>query len=59
MHFDLAHAIVAGILMLATLQVLDRTVLTADMPRGKRMLTIFVAIAVVMFIFNLIWPYGA
>ncbi|MBP0617787.1 hypothetical protein [Jiella mangrovi] len=58
MHFDLAHAIISAVLIFATLWILRRTGLVRTPQKPGWDWQVFVAIVVVMFIFNLIWPYG-
>lgn len=53
MHFDLAHAIVTGIIVFAILQVFQR----AGWSDGKRFDWRLVgAIALAVFVLNLVWP---
>ena len=57
MHFDIAHAAVAGMLILITLWGLKATGLRRD--DRKWDWTVFIAIFVVMLILNLLWPYAS
>ncbi|WP_171052694.1 hypothetical protein [Ruegeria sediminis] len=57
MHFDLFHAAVAAVLILATIWGMRRAGLVDGEHRGWDW-KIFAAIFVVMFVFNLIWPFG-
>ncbi len=53
MHFDLAHAIVTGIIVFAIMQVFQR----ANWSDGKRFDWRLVgAIALAVFVLNLVWP---
>ncbi len=60
MHFDLAHAIVAGILIFATSVVMQRLRLYVPHKDGgpRWSWPLLIAIFVVMFIFNLVWPFS-
>ena len=60
MHFDLAHALVAGLLILATIFIMQRVGLYTPHKEGgpRWSWPLFGAILVVMIIFNLVWPYG-
>lgn len=53
MHFDLAHAIVTGLIVFAIMQVFQR----AGWGNGKRFDWRLVgAIALAVFVLNLVWP---
>ena len=56
MHFDLAHAVVAGILIMLTIVLVRHFRGPGETRRFDWVL--FAVIFVVMFLFNLIWPYG-
>ncbi len=58
MHFDLAHAIVTVVLLLVTQLVLQKTGVIGEGEERKFNWKSVVAFAVVVFILNLIWPYG-
>lgn len=58
MHFDLAHAIVTVALIFATQFALQKTGVIGEDEERKFNWKSVVAIAVVVFILNLIWPYG-
>ena len=60
MHFDFAHAAVAVILIYMTLTVLKMFGISKQKKDGHFHWDwrIFMAIFVVMFVFNVIWPYG-
>ena len=58
MHFDLAHAVVTVILLVATLFVLQKTGIIEEEERRKFNWKVVVAMAVVVFLLNLVWPYG-
>ena len=58
MHFDLAHAIVTVLLLLATMFVLQKLGIIKEEERNKFSWKAVVAMAVVVFILNLVWPYG-
>ncbi len=59
MHYDLAHAIIAGILIYAVFYAMERTGLYVRHKDGgpRWSWPLFGAILVVMLIFNLLWPY--
>ena len=56
MHFDLAHAIVTVLLLLVTMFVLQKTGIIKEEERNKFSWKAVVAMAVVVFILNLVWP---
>ncbi|MEP1355797.1 MAG: hypothetical protein ABJX32_14645 [Tateyamaria sp.] len=58
MHFDLAHAIVTVALLFATLFVLKKVGVIKEGEERKFSWTAVIAMAIVVFILNLIWPYG-
>ncbi len=57
MHLDLAHAAIAGILILITLWGLKATGLRRD--DRKWDWNVFIAVFVVMLLLNLVWPLGS
>ncbi len=57
MHIDLAHAAVAGVLILLTLWGLKAAGLRRD--DRKWDWNVFIAIFVVMSILNIVWSYGS
>ena len=59
MHYDLAHAIIAGILIYAVFYGMERAGLYVRHKDGgpRWSWPLFGAILVVMLIFNLLWPY--
>ncbi len=57
MHIDLAHAAVAGVLILLTLWGLKAAGLRRD--DRKWDWNVFIAIFVVMAVFNILWSYGS
>lgn len=56
MHLDLAHALVTVALIFATLRVLEHFGVIEKGAKRHFNWRVFVSIAVVIFIFNLIWP---
>lgn len=58
MHFDLAHAIVTVALLFVTWSVLRKTGVIEDGEERKFSWKAVIAMAVVVFILNLIWPSG-
>lgn len=57
MHFDLAHALVAAVLIILTIWGMRRFGLAAAEGRNWDP-KLFLALFLVLFVFNLIWPYG-
>ncbi|MFC1832105.1 hypothetical protein ACFL0S_08790 [Thermodesulfobacteriota bacterium] len=60
MHFDFAHAAVAAILIYLTVWVLRKIGIVTEQERGHFQWNwkLFGAIFLVMFVFNIIWPYN-
>ena len=58
MHFDLAHAIVTVALLIATMFILRKTGIIDDGEGRRFSWKAVVAMALVVFVLNLIWPYG-
>ena len=60
MHIDFAHALVAGLLIFATILGMQRAGLYVPHKDGgpRWSWPLFGAILVVMFVLNLLWPYG-
>ena len=58
MNFDLPHMIVTGLLIFAVVLATHRTAMYKNASRGKRAAIVGVALFIVLFIFNLLWPYG-
>ncbi len=58
MHFDLAHAIVTVLLLLATMFVLQKLGIIKEEERNKFSWKAVIAMAAVVFVLNLVWPYG-
>ena len=61
MHFDLAHALVAGLLIFITILAMQRAGLYVSHKDGgpRWSWPLFGAIFVVMFILNVVWPFGS
>ena len=57
MHIDLAHAAVAGVLILLTLWGLKAAGLRRDDRKWGRY--VFIAIFVVMAVMDIVWPFGS
>ena len=59
MHFDLAHAAVAAILIFVTIWILRKTGISKPQEAGHHQWDwkIFFAVFLVMFVFNIIWPF--
>ena len=58
MNIDLPHMIVSALLIFAVVLVAHRTAIYRNASRGKRLAIVAVALFLVMFLFNLVWPYG-
>jgi len=60
MHFDFAHAAVAAILIYLTVWVLRKTGIVTEREKGHFQWNwkLFGAIFLVIFVFNIIWPYN-
>ena len=57
MHLNLAHAVVSAVLILMTIYVMRKTGM-ADATKEKKFdWKIFLGVVVMMFVFNVIWPY--
>ena len=57
MHIDIAHAAIAGILILLTLWGLKAAGLRRD--DRKWDWNLFIAVFIVMAVFNLLWPFNS
>lgn len=59
MTLDIPHIIVTAMLIWAVLWLLPRVGgAYAEMPKGRQRLVQFLVLFVVLFILNIIWPYG-
>lgn len=60
MHFDLSHAVVTGVLVYLTLVILKRSGISKNNKDGQQKwdCKVFVAVFVIIFLFNLIRPCG-
>ena len=58
MSIDWPHMIVSILLIFATVLLVQRAPTYKNGSRGKRIAIFAVALFLVMFVFNLIWPYG-
>lgn len=58
MHFDLAHAVVTVALLIATMFILRKTGIIDDGEERRFSWKAVVAMALVVFVLNLVWPYG-
>ena len=58
MSIDWPHMIISMVLIFATVLLVQRTSAYKQGSRGKRAVIVAVALFLVMFVFNLIWPYG-
>lgn len=59
MAIDWPHAIVTAIILLIILYGLEHSGILDGASKTKRALTIGIVVFVILFVFNLIWPYGA
>jgi hypothetical protein len=59
MVFDFPHMIATAIVIFAVLWVFDHTSAFSEMTKGRKTLVKFLALFIVIFILNLIWPYGS
>ena len=59
MHFDLAHALFSAVLILAAIMIMQRTGYHVPHKEGgpRWSWPLFIAVFVVMFLINIIWPY--
>jgi len=58
MSIDWPHMIVSMLMIFATVLLVQRASAYNSGSRGKRAVIVAVALFLVMFVFNLIWPYG-
>ncbi len=58
MHFDLAHALVSGVAILATLWAIRQFGIVKEDESLRWNWKVFVAIFVVIFVINIVWPSG-
>ncbi len=58
MHVDLAHALVSGLAIFATIYTLKATGIVTEEDRQRWSWKIFGAVFIVIFAINLIWPSG-
>ena len=58
MSIDWPHMLISMVLIFATVLLVQRTPAYKQGSRGKRAVIVAVALFLVMFVFNLIWPYG-
>jgi hypothetical protein len=58
MNIDLPHMIVSAMLIFAVVLMAHRTAFYKNASPGKRAAIVGVALFLVIFLFNLVWPYG-
>jgi membrane-anchored protein YejM (alkaline phosphatase superfamily) len=58
MNIDWPHMIVTMVLIFAVILGLGRLAIYKEASKGKRFLLMAVSIFIVVFVFNLIWPYN-
>ena len=58
MNIDWPHMIVTMVLIFAVAFGLGRLAIYKEASKGKRFLLMAVSIFIVVFVFNLIWPYN-
>ena len=59
MTFDIPHMIATGLIVWAVIWLLPRLGAYGELPIGRQRLVQFAAIFVLIFILNLVWPYGS
>ena len=59
MTFDIPHMIVTALIIFAVVYPLNHMAQFENMKKGRKFLITFVALFVLLFILNLIWPYGS
>ena len=59
MTFDIPHMIASGIVILAAIWFVDHTNAFEGATKGRKTLMKFLILFVVLFLLNLVWPYGA
>ncbi|ETW14137.1 hypothetical protein ATO8_04566 [Roseivivax marinus] len=59
MTFDIPRMIVTAIIIFCVVWLVQHTAMFEGMTRRKRSLVLFGVLFVVLFILNLLWPYGA
>ncbi len=59
MTFDIPHMIATGLLVFAVIWFIDHSSAFGGAAKGRKTLFKFIGIFVVIFILNLVWPYGA
>ncbi|UMA63593.1 hypothetical protein LVO79_11145 [Roseivivax marinus] len=59
MTFDIPHMIVTAIIIFFVVWLVQHTAMFEGMTRRKRSLVLFGILFVLLFILNLLWPYGA
>jgi uncharacterized membrane protein len=59
MILDIPHIIVTAIVIFAAIWCVNHTSIFDGMSKGRRTLVQFLILFVLLFIFNLVWPYGA
>ena len=59
MAFDPLHVILTSIILFAAIAIVNHTVAFEGMSKRKRSLALFAILFVLLFILNMIWPYGS
>ena len=59
MTFDPLHAILTSIILFATIWIVNHTAAFEGMTKRKRSLALFAILFVLLFVLNMIWPYGS
>lgn len=59
MTLDIPHMAVTAVLIFIVLWVVGHASPFENMTRGRKTLTQFVLLFIVLFILNLVWPYGS
>lgn len=59
MTFDIPHMIATAIIILAVVYPLNHMQQFETMSKGRKVLLTFAVLFVLLFILNLVWPYGS
>jgi hypothetical protein len=59
MTFDIPHMLVTGLIVLAVIYPINHGMVLEGASKGRKTLVTFLALFVLIFILNLVWPYGS